>query len=974
MINRGSAIQLQSDTWVHTRGEQVMALCQVRIRGATALPTTLHLVGDANWVPVGQSWEDFRMLAGEGTTSSGRPVYTVERSTDGALDSLVLRVLLLPRTESSTNSLPIPFIAFQEATSQQRTLSLSHMESPLWKTSGTETWQPLLASQSSILWDKARLSDQPTIYRVPTGSLLAFLTKTTANAAPTVDETTEVSLQSPDIKVKYSARWSQPLVGKSAVRLHVPSSMRVEGAFVDALPARHSLHRLPGDAASGNPTSELVVFVDNGLGGLHSITLQLSTPVRLGKPWRLPRPLLQDARVESSVVQLYRGAELTSDLKILDKADIRFEKVEVRPSPLLLNLHSVIGQAQLLDRFRESVELPIEIKVARTAAVRRAQALMRLSRSDQGWRAQLDATVEVPKGETNHLFLDLPRSLEASLREPIDSNVPMMLWPSADTNRTILCVLPTASESDRAQISLAFRLPASGASQTITIPDIRLLNTSTQRPALALPDSVAGQSVRWSQVGRQLPASWLQSQELGHLQVEGYSLYEAGSSQLQAQWQASDSSGQQPCVLFTEIAFDSPQTHRSIESGSPLHATICYWVEPRGDAYLELEMPDRCELVGVHCSDRPISWTQSSDKSLRVLLQPSYLPIPIELYVKWTRPIEHASHLKTLPLPKLAATISGPMVAGMPSITNDSSNNISLESTSAKLSTAAHAELVGQAWARMLIASAATAADREKDELRSWMQNWHYSKIGLKANVSIAVPVSFFNGRIVPDSIASALAAASSAGTTSGSPTSSTTAQGTSNQAASSSLGGVGGGGATSAQTGGDEIRTTVDDFWRVIYPYEAIVERFPDRVNQERVNQDRANPDRISAARVSGMRANYEWWRFVPGQDGHIDSLTFRTITENNLDVQRYSWAAILLLASGLTWVLASRLLSVRLLEWADRVWPVWIALAGAAAILLPIIWPALVIALGSVILIARRFRESRRDRQFIFQPKAAR
>ncbi len=271
-----SPLQIQSDTWVHSRGDKIMAQCQLRVRGAAALSKQLIILGDGNWVPIGTDWNDARLLSTEPATSSGRAVYTIERK-DESTGELTVRVLMLPREGLSSSSLPVPFLSLQQsAAAATRTLALSHTDSPQWRVVGTDSWQAQLASQAVQIWDKSRLAEQPTLWRVPVGATQVNLQRMATPPASTVDETTEVIMHLPETRLKYVAKWQSPVVGVAAVRFEIPTGWHVDGVYVDSLPARHSLETIE---TTGQATvQELVVFVDSSLGGIHALSFQLSQP------------------------------------------------------------------------------------------------------------------------------------------------------------------------------------------------------------------------------------------------------------------------------------------------------------------------------------------------------------------------------------------------------------------------------------------------------------------------------------------------------------------------------------------------------------------------------------------------------------------------------------------------------------------------------------------------------------------------
>lgn len=926
-VNRSAVVQVQSDTWVHTRGDQLMAQCQLRVRGATALPSVLHIVGDNNWQPVGQEWEDCRLISADGASAAGRPVYSVQRAGESISDSLTIRVLLLARSEATQQGLPIPFLSLQEAALQQRTLAISHADSTAWKTTGTETWQPLLTSQAATLWDKARLSEQPTLLRVPTGTVLATLQRTMPPPSPLVDETTEISLQNPEVKIRYAARWLQPVSGEAAVRFQVPNGLRVDGAFVDALPARHTLHPIAarpnaggaggagngglGGASAGNGSvggaSELVVFIDATRGSMQSVHLLLSSPTRLNRPMRLPRPLLSGFKVASSLVQIFRGAELTSQVSIAQGAEIQLEKAEVRPSPLLLNLHTLVGQVELGDRFREAAELPIEVRLSRPTGNRTGQAVMQLVRSEQGWSAQLNASVDVQGGEVSQIFFDLPSSLAASFREPIDVTVPTMLWPSADSSRAILCALPQLGSDGKAQLSISVRLPSAGASQSVTVPDIRMLGLSAQRPVLALPKVIAGEEVRWTQVGRPLPENWLESRGLDYLDLEGYALYEPSVNQFQAMWHTRQAEDQTAEVLLTRMRLDD-------QSDSHVSGEIDYWIDPHDQAYLSVALPERCQLVGAQLGTRPVNWLTDDERQIRILLQPSYLPIQLRLFVHWagaggrSRPAGRFD----LQLPELDARSSGNVLVGLQG-ERDAQDALALDAshTASELSSDEADQLLGSAWVDTLVHAAPTAADHTAEERASWLPHWNPDVLDIR-EADLTVPKQF-----LPRDAAANNPANGQPGT----------------------------------------VATSL--FWQ---QYARLLEIDLDELPEP------------SPEDVGESQASLRWFRLDPlAVGGQLSIHTGRPSLARAMMAQLVA-AASLLALSLILWSFRSAWLKNRLIGLAELVWPLWLGLAAVTCLVLPVIWPGLIIGLCALIVLWRRHRELKQDRRFVLSPRALR
>lgn len=921
--NRTGPTQVQSDTWIHSRGDKVMAMCQLRMRGASSSTAALSIAGDSNWIPIGQDWEDFRMIATEDASPLGKPLYNVEKIENGSSDELTLRVLMLPKDESAA-SLTIPFLSMQPFVSASRTLAFSYTDSPKWKTVGTD-WQPLFASQAAQLWDGSRLAEQPTLWRVPAGTVQGSLQRIAASALPTVDEVTEVQLQMPESKVKYVARWNAPLIGQPTVRFQIPNSLRLEHVLAGAIKARYSIHRLPGSSTN----SELIVFVDSSLGGIESLSLQFSSATRLNRAFRIPRPLLMESEVRSSVVQIFRGVELTSSHAVVDGSALELENLEVRDSQLLQELQAPVGRLELGDRLRSSPDLPLEFTLMRAPSTRTGQSVLRLTRSDQGWRGQLDAKVEIKSGEFNHLFFDMPRSLEGSLKEPLESNVAMTFWPSPDSNRMLLSVLPARGSADQTQISFAFRLPGSSVSQTINVPDIRMLGVSAPRPALALPVELAGEAVRWTGIGRPLAANWLKSIDAKRLDLTAFELFEPLDNQSQATWHSREQREKDAQVLLTciELADEKDRKSASLSYSSTARSrlgAVSYWLEPHDRPFIDFDLPATCQLVGLEANDRPSNWLKISDSRVRVLLQPSYLPSRLRLSVRWSD-VPSSSLTTDMELPTPIASESGPVLVRQPlpqasDTVADYGYGVRI-ADARELSPEEVESLQAKVWANTLTRSAPVAAGRGGDEMAAWLPSWDPQWLGLNNSSTVTVRRQALSSR---------------------------------NKA--------------SGEDANEEVELSVAEFWT----------EFLEQHGQEGYalydeNSAIGRPWSLEKLRKAD---EFKWQQVQSDEGQHLKKLTVQTGAVRG-DTDLLARALV-----GLAWILAMLAVGVfssgsargMLLALGESIWPLWFVLALAAAALLPMLWPALVVAFGMFIVLVRRYRQMRRDRQFVLMPKVMR
>ncbi len=733
-------------------------------------------------------------------------------------------------------------------------------------------------------------------------------------------------MQMPETKIKYVARWSAPLIGPPAVRFLIPNNLRLDTVLVDAIKARHSIRRLAGS----NTTSELIVFIDSSLGGIQNLNLQFSTATRLNRPFRLTRPLLMESEIRTSVVQMVRGVELSSTHSVVDSSGLEMESLDASENLLLQQLQSPIGRLELGDRLREVPELPLEFTLTRAPPARTGRAVMRFTRTDQGWRGQLDAVVDFKAGGANHLFFDMPRGLEASLRDPLEANVAMTLWPSSDSNRMLLSVLPVRDSAEQAHISFAFRLPSSGVSQTINIPDIRILGINSPRPAVALPTNLSGEAVRWTGVGRPLASGWLQSLDIARLDLSAFDLFEPIDNQSQANWHPREQREKDAQLLLTSIEVvdldgrPKRSGYRRAQVGANMRGEICYWIEPHDHPYLDVDLPESCQLVGMEANDRPTNWLQVSQQRARVLLQPSYLPSRLRLWVRWVGN-DRTQVDRKLELPRLSASISGPVLIRRSSPANapDGPAAALTISEARFMSTESVEALQAQTWADTLTNSAAIVAGRGADELAAWLPNWDPLWLGLNNQSLVVVRRQAMSSRT-----------------------------------------------SSSTEDTSEELQLTVSEFWTEFLKQHGLE-------NYQTMGRDPESYESGSWP-LEKMRAigEFQWQQLDLAGAAQLDKIGWES-TVQQPDMQltwRWSFGLGWLVLTMAIGSLARGAMRSYCAALGELIWPLWLALACAAAALLPVLWPTAVVLLGLVIVLVRRYRELRRDRQFVLLPKRLR
>lgn len=701
--------QVFADSWIHIQHQHVSALCQLRITGANSLDRLVHAECDSSWEPVGNDWKDAVVLSSSIIPGTSKRSYELMRTTLGN-DSAVIRVLMLPKATEGHSPISIPSLSLRESPALTRTLAYSVLERPGWMLAGTEKWQPLPdIGQAVAYWSGAQLSEQPTMLRVPLGTISAALIPQPVSSLPTVDEQTSVYLRLPESTLEYAARWQPSPENPSAIRLRIPVGYRVISVRVNEHPIRHSL-------IQDTQYNRLIAFQDTARGGLQVIKVELKFPSHLERAMLLPRVVLEDAAVATSSYRLIRSAELACTLEPVEGGGLDLKAFQDRARPLFPDLDYLVGETKLAANVQQSVALPLSTVLRRAKTTVRASSVLKMIRQESGWLAQLECEIDTPDRGLDTFLIDIP----VEMRDRYKTTTPSMTLPSAETGRVTLCIVPPAPTNGKTRITVAATQPSTGASQSILIPDMRLISANSPRPALALPNEVDRENIRWNKIGRSLA----NIRELQWFDAKGYSLFEYSSDQRQISWRAIGQPTSKPRVLLCRSSVAAQQDQSC--SGS-----LEFWIEPRNQNYLNLTMPEDCELLGVMLGDDVANWHRLDGHQIQILMQPSYLPIRMRLLVRWDlktdREMTAASEFG-LAFPLLDAVREAPHLIEFRAL---SGAHFAHPAQSKEIALSAALDATCNTWRAMLNSSFPMAANRPPAELAGWLAHWNPRMMGI---------------------------------------------------------------------------------------------------------------------------------------------------------------------------------------------------------------------------------------------------
>ncbi|MCA9132553.1 MAG: hypothetical protein KDA45_05350 [Planctomycetales bacterium] len=704
--------EVYAETWVHARGPQAQAICQLRIRNPRALPRELHLISEPGWEPVGTSWGDGQLIGNEPSSLGGRRVYTVQVVENWhERPQLTMQVVMVPRETGNATTMTLPFLSLQEVSQQAvtRALAWSVEGEPLWRPDSLDFWQEIPAAEGPD-WGPLALNVQPKLYRVPMGNNALSLRRLPAGQADAVDEITRVHLSESEARIHYHG---QCRTSQRVLTLIIPQSASVDSVLLN--------NNTPDYRVSQREDYSLIEILPyENMAAFRVLEVRLRQPVELEQATQLPRVVLRGFEAQSSIYRLMRTTGLTCELSTSN--ELQLEAVSAQPADLLADLETLVGQVDLRDRFR-TAQLPLQFTLRPQVALPNISAILYMDRSEQGWKARVKAQWDTTPAALDFIFFELPIAARESLNA---GSLPFRLLPMGDSARTTLCLLPRQSPTGKSTVEFEFQLPALASSQAVAVPHVAVLATAPVYPTLALPARIDAQRVRWLRTGRRLDEAW-QDPLRGDDRNTDYQYFEMEESHSQVIWKPLENEPQRARLLASRISLLGRQPQ--LVSGS-----IDYWIQPGGQLHFPLRLPANCQVLGVQIGGQPAIW-HAQEEQLSVLLQPNYMPLRLRLLIQWNTA---GAQTATLQLPQVL-------------LTNQSHSGLVVVDnrlTDMRLSTNFNngvpegaSRALANRWAELLLDALPTLSGQSHEEVETWLPQWHPQAVGFQGSEIVDSPV-----------------------------------------------------------------------------------------------------------------------------------------------------------------------------------------------------------------------------------------
>lgn len=716
-MKRDSAapLDITSEAWVHGAGPQVLAACRLRYGKNQGLPSTLHIYIDSDWEPVGTTWGDAEISPSETMSFGNRRVYTarlIDTRNDDATEYSI-STLLVPRQDSTTNALALPFMSLQEVspTATRRVLSWSSDAASLYKPDGVDFWPQVTGEAHS--WGALALAAQKRTFRVPPGTGPLQLRRQANRPTATVDEVTNVHYATTGERIDYLASWSNGSAQPSVVRLHVPRDAKLTTLSVNG---RNAEYRL---SDRGEMQLLLIPIASQQIEQLSTLEVSFERRPQFETPHPVARVVLDDPNIRSSRVRLFRGVMLDVELQHRAEEPLRSYQIAGPETQFLDSLEQLVSEYELGNAFRAQPYLPLTAQLIRREAPASQSCIMRLWNGPNGWLAEVVTTWNAA-AKIDFAFFDVPLSARDNLSA---GTLARKFMPTADTSRTTLCLIPKVLPSGEREVTFSFPLGAAASGQSLSVPQVRLLADHPTAPLVGLPKVLDGQAVVWQKAGRRIAMDELAG--VTPSWFDDFEFYLTPENLSQIGWQSLESQRLSPRIENVTVEITSISANR-------VAAIVNYWVAPRGQLEMQFRIAENCSVLGVEVSGAAALWNLIDTQGLNVSLQPNYLPVNMVLLLQWD--VDDPDKQLSIEVPQpLVDQIQQDMLV---SITAELPFELVTSRPVDSLDSPDESQLLKR-WVIMLATTVKSQTSVKPNELRTWLASWHPSRFGFSEEATI---------------------------------------------------------------------------------------------------------------------------------------------------------------------------------------------------------------------------------------------
>lgn len=696
-----------AETWVHAQGNLLWAACQLTISNGNNLPTELDLLVDADWEPAGLLWGEAELVNATPVSTVGkRTLYRVRISSVLGRDSLI-RMLLVPRESTSSNVLDIPFLSLERIVSNGKIFWWSGQDGSDWVPDTSDS--PPVGFDTFSGWGPDLTNIQRAGFRV-LGTGVKLRRNAVRPALGSFSELSTLHMRLGSTTLDFEATWNDESEPGQILWARVPTGSKVQRIEINGKAAQYQV--------SEDPNLIQIVSNEDGNKQTQRLLMTLDTPVILDRVEQVPRIELLSWQPRDAVYQIYRGAGLNVEVEHHENGVQLNASASASRRPISLgSLEVFVDEVKLDTSVVGSRPLPIYVKASPAELPKLQSMIMLVRRSEKNWTATVECLWGAQAGVVDYGFFEVP----LALRDRLSAGQQVCnFMPHTDPAKTNLCIpIPGPDSQGIRKLQFSFPLDSVDSTQSVILPQVVSHHSADDRLFVSLPERLGDQSVRWLLSGA--PLQPLVDLPEDVLPVgEAFRLYELSSGQTALSWQLLDQQSQEVQVNLLRVDITGI-------TASDVFGHVRMWVQPRGQNSLDIAIPKKCQVLGIHSGDRPALWSPA-DGGLRVTLQPNYLPVPLQLSVVW-----QADSHEDLDLECPRPLLSKPPGLGLLSIADQRQWQPHLDQVSVQDGQ----ELWVDSWAQVVIQALGSVRQLSQRDVRSWVNNWRPEAFQIESQATI---------------------------------------------------------------------------------------------------------------------------------------------------------------------------------------------------------------------------------------------
>ena len=651
------------DSWLHFQGKEALLLTQMRIRiGDLSAPQELTIEMDDRWQPCGRQWGDGRWIGlPQSSATRGVSEYKVKLESFSMAESK-LSIVWVPRGEWISEDVAPPL--FPDSPSLNTTLytfTTSGSSDAMWSTEVSDAWTLEAADRALVRWEGNGLSVPNRSYTNASKTPLPILVRQSEPGRSAITESCSSSIHRRLISMTYEASWNEGGPKGDILQFALPAQTTIESLVLNG----NSISEY--DVVEIGKDYRLILNLQNSNQRLvNNLLIRANTILSPTFPQSVPRITAIQTELSQSYFSLYREANLAVTLENVEELPETRLPLERSPQQMLREHRIGILSLDLTNRYRNSPTLPLQFSYASPSNGLSGMTLGKLIQTDNKWHYSLVASLASSGEPIDSLVFELPASIPADIKT--FPPTPFRIDPSPDGSHQLLSVYPESPITSTTQFEIQFEL-TKGSSQ-VALPQAALLGTDRVESWIALPQVGNAGDSTWRTAG--LKPSPPSAEVLALLQIPSengraknngtWQFFEPINRRFQADLQSGKSTAQAIKVALAEH-------HLTLRENKTMMGRFTYLLHPEGFLTANFEIPEGAHLLGIVVGGIPQATPQKLTRAIDVPLQPSDLPVIVELYLQYDASNDTPPNKIILPKPlNLSIATSSLSLHGLSSV------------------------------------------------------------------------------------------------------------------------------------------------------------------------------------------------------------------------------------------------------------------------------------------------------------------